>query len=148
MLQNNKENNKYNLIESVKLRAELDYWEQKMGLKKAPLFARLLRKYRVFKSKYLYKNIKEKVDKKVYLKYCRLGFLGLHQFYSGNILRGILYLLLLPTGVTFALALIDYLEAKLIQDKAGVIILPKNYKILQNKKDVNKLYTDEYVFDD
>ncbi len=127
------DNREPSLAESIKLRAELEYWEQKMGLKKAPLTAIIYDKYKDFARKYLYKHLKVKVNKKVYLRCCILGFLGVHHFYSGNYIKGIIYLLFLITGVTFALAILDYIEVKLLpEEDEGMVTLPRHLKKLSS----------------
>ncbi len=117
------------LREALALRSELEYWEQKAGLKKAPLFARLLRRWHQFKREHLLREYTGRVLKRDYLKACRLGFIGWHHFYAKNKAKGILYVILCPTFVTFALALLDYLEAKIASpDEEGYIQLAYRVK--------------------
>lgn len=51
------------------------------------------------------------VSKKTYCRLCILGVLGVHNFYAGHWVKGILYLLLCWTGVSAAMTIVDWMIA-------------------------------------
>lgn len=51
------------------------------------------------------------VDKKRYCRLCWLGLFGVHQFYAGHLVKGLLYLLLCWTGISVGLTFVDWMIA-------------------------------------
>lgn len=51
------------------------------------------------------------VDKKRYCQLCWLGLFGVHQFYAGHWIKGLLYLLLCWTGISVGMTFVDWMIA-------------------------------------
>ena len=69
-------------------------------------------------------HIEVPVRKKTYCWLCLLGAFGVHHFYAGHRIKGLIYLAFCWTGIPVGLTLIDWMEAFPKQaDESGMIIV-------------------------
>lgn len=55
-------------------------------------------------------HIETQVNRKTYLRLHWLGFLGVHHFYSGHWIKGLIYLAICWSGISLGMTFIDWLE--------------------------------------
>ena len=75
---------------------------------KKSLLERLLEFYLSVRERF---HIETQVNRKTYLWLHLLGGFGIHHFYSRHWIKGLIYLAICWTGISYGLTLIDWLEA-------------------------------------
>lgn len=95
--------------EFIALASELDQLREKQGVPyRKNLFERLGG---------WYLNLRKRTDhttavnRKTYCRLCILGMFGVHHFYAKHWVKGLVYLLLCWTGISVAMAIVDWMIA-------------------------------------
>ncbi len=84
-------------------------------------FERLSGKYLAWKEKY---GLPKPVARKPYLWLHLLGIFGVHQFYAGHWVKGLLYLAICWSGITVGLTLLDWASSfPKKADENGIILV-------------------------
>ena len=69
-------------------------------------------------------HIETQVNRKTYLWLHLLGGFGIHHFYSRHWIKGLIYLAICWTGISYGMTIIDWLEAfpKKADDNGNIIV--------------------------
>ncbi|MGN1023241.1 MAG: TM2 domain-containing protein [Lachnospiraceae bacterium] len=106
--------------ELIALEDELSSLKEQYGIpEKKNWFERVCERYFQFRDAHTHPK---RVSRRTYLWLCALGTFGVHQFYAGHWVRGLVYLALCWSGIPLALGFVDWMAAVPKQpDEQGMI---------------------------